>query len=230
MTMTTPRTGSTVPDNLRTSSPAWALAGIGAAFAAMAGIVGSGLSGAVYDPDLQGDAEGITAKLGDLVAPLMLFHVATVISALLLVVFAAGLHRYLGQRLLGDSLLPRVASQGIVLVTVMQLVGTALDTEFIFGVQDPDMLVPESAVMFGHWVGTVPWVWAGAGVAALALAVAVFRHAAAPRWIGLVSAVLGTITTLLAISPLQYMAGMTGPLWLLVCASGLAVVERRTRA
>lgn len=230
MTMTTSRTASTVPDNLRTSSPAWAVAGVGAGVAAIAGLIGSGLSGAVYDPDLQGDADGITARLGELAGPLMLFHIATVVSALLLVVFAAGLHRYLSRRLLTDSLLPRVASQGVLLVAVMQLVGTALDTEFVFGVQDPDLLVPETAVMFGHWIGTLPWVWAGAGIAALALGVAGVRHGAAPRWLGFTSMVLGGVTVLFAISPLQYMAGMTGILWLLVAATAFALLERRARA
>lgn len=229
MTMTTPRIGNTAPEQRRTTSPAWALAGVGAAVAGIAGIVGSGLSGAVYDPDLQGDADGITERLGELVGPLLLFHIATVVSALLLTVFAAGLHRHLSRRLLPDSLLPRVASQGLLLVAVLQLVGTALDTEFIFGVQDRELLVPETAVMFGHWIGTVPWVWAGAGVAALAVAVAGLRHAAVPRWLGVASAVLGGLTTLLAISPLQYMAGVTGPLWLLVVAVAFVIAERRAR-
>jgi hypothetical protein len=34
----------------------------------------------------------------------------------------------------------------------------------------------------------------------------------------------------LGMSPLQYMAGMTGPLWLLVTAAGLALGDRARRA
>ena len=99
--------------------------------------------------------------------------------------------------------------------------GSALTTEFVFGVQDPELLVPETAVFFGHWIGTVPWVWAGAGVTALAVGIAGRSFNAVARWLTWTSLVLGAITTLFGISPLQYMAGMFGPIWLTVAAIGL---------
>jgi hypothetical protein len=143
------------------------------------------------------------------------------VAALLLVVFAAGLCRHLQSSTPAGHLAPQVARSGLLLVSVALLMGSSLTTEFVFGIQDPDLLVPETAVFFGHWIGTVPWVWAGAGVAALAVGVAGRRYAAVPGWLTWVSLVLGTLTTLFAISPLQYMAGMTGPLWLLVTAVAL---------
>jgi hypothetical protein len=57
--------------------------------------------------------------------------------------------------------------------------------------------------------------------------VAALRHGAAPRWIGWVSAVLGGLTLIAGVSPLQYMAGFTGPLWLLVVALGFTLGGRR---
>ena len=54
-----------------------------------------------------------------------------------------------------------------------------------------------------------------------------FRHAAAPRWIGAVSVVLGGLTLVAGLSPLQYLAGFTGPVWLLVVALGFALGDRR---
>jgi hypothetical protein len=39
--------------------------------------------------------------------------------------------------------------------------------------------------------------------------------------------VLGGLTLLLGISPLQYMAGFVGPLWLLVAAIGFAAGDRK---
>ena len=60
-------------------------------------------------------------------------------------------------------LLPQVAASGLLLVSVAQLMGTALTTEFVFGLQDSDDIGAEAAVFFGHWIGTVPWLWAGAG-------------------------------------------------------------------
>jgi len=199
----------------------WVYAGVGAGIAGITAIVGSSMSNAVYDSDLAGDAAGITEKMSEQVAQLLVFHVGAMVAALLLVVFGAGLRRHLARRLPDGALAPQVAATGLTLVSVALLVGTALNTEFIFGLMDTDLLVPETAVLYGHWVATVPWVWAGVGLAALAVGQAGRSHAAVPRWLTWVSLVLGGLTTLLAISPLQYMAGMTGPLWLLVVAFGL---------
>jgi hypothetical protein len=106
--------------------------------------------------------------------------------------------------------------------------GSGLTTEFAFGVQDPELLVPESAVFFGHWIGTIPWLWAGVGLTATAVGIASLRHGAYARWLGWTSLVAGGIVLLFAISPLQYMAGMVGPLWLTLASAGL-LLSRRTR-
>ena len=151
---------------------------------------------------------------------IMAFHVATMVSALLMVVFAAGLHHDLARRLPEGSTLPMVASSGLLLVAAAQLLGSGLTTEFVFGVQDPDLLVPETAVLFGHWIGTVPWLWGTAGLTAVALGLAA-RPGGYPRWLGLLGLGLGTLLLLLAVSPLQYMAGMVGPVWLTLTAIGL---------
>jgi hypothetical protein len=199
----------------------WVYAGIGAGIAGIAAIVGSSMSNAVYDADLAGDAAGITEKMGEQTAALLIFHVGAMAAALLLVVFGAGLRRYLARRLPEGSLAPQVAATGLVLVSVALLMGSALNTEFIFGLMDTDLLVPETAVFYGHWVGTVPWVWAGAGLTALAVGHAGRTHQVVPGWLTWVSLVLGGLTALLAVSPLQYMAGMTAPLWLVIAAFGL---------
>jgi hypothetical protein len=199
----------------------WVVAGIGAAVASIAGIASSMMSGAVYEPSLAGDAAGIVEKMSEQVVPMVVFHVASAIAALLLVVFAAGLRRFLIERTPLDHLAPQVASTGLLLVSVALLMGTALNTEFIFGLFDTSLLVPETAVFYGHWIGTVPWYWAGAGLAALAVGVAGRRYGAVSGWLTWVSLVLGAITTMLAVSPLQYMAGMTGPLWLLIVTIAL---------
>ena len=145
----------------------------------------SGLVGAVYEEDIAGDAVAITARLAELTTPILVFHTATMVSALLMVVFAAGLRRDLAGRLPADSLLPSVASTGLLLVAVAQLIGSGLTTEFVFGVADPDLLVPETAAFFGHWIGTIPWLWGGAGLTAVAVAAAPrCGHGAYARWLG----------------------------------------------
>jgi hypothetical protein len=199
----------------------WLWAGVGAGVAGIAAVGVSGLITAVYDEDVAGNAAAITERLAEQTMPILLFHTAAMISALLLLVFAAGLHRRIALATPVGSLLPQVASSGLVLVSVALLMGSALTTEFVFGVKESGLLVPETAAMFGHWVNTVPWVWAGAGVTALALGVAGRRSAATAPWLTWASLVLGTLTTLFAVSPLQYMAGMTGPVWLTVAAIGL---------
>jgi hypothetical protein len=199
----------------------WVLAGIGAGLAGIATVVASSLANAVYDEKLAGNAAGITDRLAEQTVPILAMHTAAMLSAVLLLVFAAGLRRRLVNTTPEGSLLPQVAASGLMLVSVALLMGSALTTEFVFGVQDPDLLVPETAVFFGHWIGTVPWLWVGAGVAALALGIAGRKFKAVAPWLAWVSLALGALTVFLGISPAQYMAGMTGPLWLTIAAIGL---------
>ena len=214
------------PDRIDVTPPGkpqrgWAVAGLGAGLAGIGSCLASGLTGAVYEEAVAGDAAAIADRLSEMVPQIIAFHTAAMVSALLLVVFAAGLRRQLQARVSADSLLPSVASTGLLLVSVALLMGSGLTTEFVFGLADTDLLVPETAAFFGHWINTIPWLWGGAGLSALAVAVATFRHGSHPRWIGWLSLVLGSLTALFAISPLQYMAGMTGPLWLTIVSAGL---------
>lgn len=211
----------------RTASRSWALAGIGAGLAGIGSVVASGFTGAVYDEKIAGDAVAITERLAELTTQILVFHVATMVSALLLVVFAVGLRRRLASALPADSLLPGVASAGLMLVAAAQLLGSGLTTEFVFGVQDVDLMVPETAAFFSHWMGTIPWLWGTAGLAAVAVALAARRFGAVPRWLGLTSLVMGGLMLLIAVSPLQYMAGMVGPLWVTITAIGFAAGRTR---
>jgi len=214
----------------RPTGRAWVLAGLGAGLAGLASIVASGAVDAVYDPDNQGDAVAVAEAMTDQVPRVLVFHTATMVSCALLVVFAAGLHRHLVRRTHPDSIVPGVAAIGVVLVCVAQLMGAGLTTEFAFAFAAPDdAFVPEAVVVFGHWIGTIPWLWGGIGLTALAMASATFRQGAFPRWVGWTSVVLGGLTTLFLVSPVQYMAGMTGPLWLVAFSAALLRSVRRSR-
>ena len=209
----------------------WAATGVVAGLSAVVGIGASMQIDAVYRPGTEGDPEKIVAALGELVPQILVFHTATMLFTVLLVVFAAGLRRRLADQLPTRSLLPDVAAGGLGLVSVAGLLGSGLTTEFVFAVADPSIpLVPETAVLFNHWVGTIPWIWVGAGIAGVAVAVASLRHGGAAKWLGWVGLVLGGLTLVLGVSPLQYMAGMTGPIWLLVTALGLTLGDRATRS
>ena len=156
------------------------------------------------------------------------FHTFTCLGAVLLVVFAAGLHRRLGA-VLPDSSVPTIALSGLIGTAFVSIMGSGLDTEFVMGIPMTDLVQDANAAMFNHWVGTIPWLWTLAGLAGLAVYVA-YRRGGVPRWIGLVGLVLGGLTVLVGVSPAQYMAGMTGPLWLLVTALGFTYGDRAHRA
>ena len=159
--------------------------------AGVAGIVGIQASmtlDAVYDDTYAGDADAITERRAELVPNLLVFHVSTMLACVLVLVFAAGLRRRLAAQAPVGSLLPDLSAAGLLLVSVAALMGTGLDTEFIFAAQDTEKVVAESMAFDAHWTGTVNFLWVGAGVTGVALAAAALRHAAAPRWIGWVGA------------------------------------------
>ncbi len=213
----------------RTSAPTprgWALTGVGAGIAGIVSVQASAALSVNWQ-ETAGDAEAIVADYAGRTGTLILFHTATVLTALLVLVFAAGLARRLGVQAPAGSLLPSVASGGLLLVSAAALLGSGLDTQFMFGFADPGTIVPESGAFYTDWIATIPWLWVGAGLSAVAVAVAALRHGAAPRWIGAASAVLGGLILLAGLSPLQYMAGFVGPVWLVVVALGFALGDRR---
>ena len=211
-----------------TSSRAWAYVGAAAGLAGVVGIQASLQIDAVYDEKYAGDAERITDRLGDDVPQLLVLHVAMTGAAVLLLIFAAGLRRRLRAQAPAGSLLPDVAAGGLMLTAVAGLMGAGFTTEIVFGVTDDTVPIdPEFAAVVGHWIGTIPWLWVGAGLTGVTVAVAALRHAAAPAWLGWVGAVLGGVTLLIGLSPLQYMAGFTGPVLVLVLGLGFAFGDRR---
>lgn len=230
--VTTSTTSTTVRPDLSTAagtrpSRTWGLAGIGAGLAGIGTIVTSSGINAVYDPDLKGDAVGRAEKLADQTVSMYAFHTVTALGAVLLVVFAAGLYQRL--RATSDGAAPLVAFAGLVGTAVVTVLGSGLDTEFMMGLPQEGVIDPYNAVFYNHWTGTIPWCWVLVGLSGLAVHV-VARAQGAPRWVGRVGLVLGGITLLAGISPLQYVAGMTGPIWVLVTAIGFVVGDKAFRA
>ena len=215
----------------RTSAPSrlWAYAGIGSALLGAATIVTSSAAGYVYeDKYSHGSIDGIAGELSDNTGLLFAFHSITALGALLMVVFAAGLFRRL-RATARDGLAPVVALVGLAGTAVVSIMGSGLDTEFMMPAGADTATVDDaSAAIYGHWVGTIPWLWTLAGLAGLAL-FAVSRSRGVPRWLGMVGLVLGGLTVVLGVSPLEYMSGVTGVLWLLVTAIGFAAGDRSFR-
>jgi len=220
---------TTITPERTTPGPIWAWTGAVAGLAGVVGIQASMAMSAAYNEDTAGNAVAIMQAFADERTPMLVMHLTLMVSTVLLLVFAAGLQRRLRRGTPEFSLVPTVAAFGFVLTSVATLMGTGLDTELLFGLGNTDQMVPEVAVFASHWMGTIPWLWVGAGVSGVAVAVASLRHGATPRWIGWVSVVLGGLTLLLGISPLQYMAGFVGPVWVLVAGVGFALADRQSR-
>jgi hypothetical protein len=205
----------------------WAVVGIVSGVAAIASIQLSMASTPVYDAATPPTPEWIAGQLASNVPVLIGFHLSTTVAALLLMIFTAGLKRRLDTQAPADSLLPTVSAIGLVITSALLILGAGLNTEFIFGLATPGMIPATDVSFYSHWVATIPWLWVAAGVSAVALGLAAIRGAA-PRWIGIVSLVLGGLTALLGISPLQYLAGFVGPVWLLVVSLGFTLGDRRS--
>jgi hypothetical protein len=221
-----PHSPGAAPD--RRTSRGWAFAGLGAGVAGIATIVLSSSIDVVYRSEFETSTDGVGAALADKAALMFAFHTVVVLGAVLMVVFAAGLYRRL-HAAMSDSLVPAIAASGLVGTAVVSILGSGLDTEFMMGIPQEDAVLDSNAAMYNHWIGTIPWLWVLAGLAGLALFSAA-RQGVVPRWIGRVGLVLGGLTVVLGISPLEYMSGVTGVLWLLVTAVGFVVGDRAHRA
>ncbi len=221
---------ATAPTRGTTSSRRWALSGLAAGVLGMATIVTSSMVDVVYREEFNGTTSGVAKALEDKAGVLFAFHSITTLGAIFMIVFAAGLHRRLRTRA-GDSLAPMVAFAGLVGTAVVSVLGAGLDTEIMMplAAQDGPTVPDSTASFYNNWIGTIPWVWVLAGVAALAV-FAASRAQVVPRWIGIVGLVLGGLTTLLGVSPLEYMAGVTGTLWLVITSIGFLVGDRAERS
>ena len=211
-----------------TTSRAWAFAGVGAAVTTLASGVSAGMVNAVYDPAISDDADAVLARLGDFTPHMIAFQVLASIAAVLLGVFGVGLHRRLGRATDDASLAPSLAAFGLLGTAVVLVMGTSLNTEFAFGVAGEGIVVPEAAVFYNHWIGTVPACWLLSGLSALAVWTAA-RRGGVPRWLGRVGLAFGVLTLVVGILPVQDMAGLTGALWLLVTALGFAFGDKAAR-
>jgi hypothetical protein len=217
--------GTPDPAATPTRSRAWAFAGVGSSVLLAATIVTSTMVDVVYRDEFHGTVDGVAAALGDKTGVMFVLHTVGMLAAVLLLVFAAGLHRRL-RDVAPDSLAPMIAFAGLAGTAVVAVMGAGLDTEFMTTLgRDEQMVSDPSAAMYNHWIGTIPWLWTLAGLAGLAL-FAVARQGGVPRWIGRVGLVLGGLTLLLGISPLEYMAGPVAFLFLLPVSLGLAFGDR----
>ena len=217
-----PATSSEILTSESPTSRRWLTAGVVAGLAGIGSIVASSMTGAVYEDDIAGDAVAITDRLSEMVPQILLFDTATMVSALLMVVFAAGLYRQLRGRARRRQPAPRrrLDRPGADLggpdhgLGSHHRVRVRSRSAGLAGARDGRLLRPlarHHPVALGR--GRPDRRLDGGRRAP--------RYGAYARWIGWTSAVLGGLALLFAVSPLQYMAGMVGPLWLTIATLGL---------
>ncbi len=209
MTSAPPLTTAHLPRRPRPGPPAgrgWAVVGAIAGLAGVVGIQASLSIDAVYNKKSAGDAELITERLEDFVPNLLTLHFAMMTASLLLLVFAAGLRRRLQGQAPAGSLLPDVAAGGLLLTAVATLMGVAFSTEIIFAHHRRGPVAMDVGVrrrgraLDRHRAVAVGRCRRHRSSPSPSRAI---RHAAAPRWIGWAAAVLGGLTTIAGMSPLQ---------------------------
>lgn len=224
---TTDRRTLTDGDGVATApatSRRWGWAGILAGLGGIALFVLAGAMGDMPDSALA-DNERVLRQVADADVAVWLIGVISTFSAAALVVFGAGLRRLLAGQEPGTSLVPSVASSGVLLTAATLLVGGGISTELFWhllqevGRSDADTVAANLAI-----INTIPWVWAGLGLSAGAVAVAGIRRGSVPRWLAWTSAVLTALVVLTQLVPLQYLALVPGALWLI--ATGVAVLRR----
>jgi hypothetical protein len=207
----------------------WALAGVGASISLAVTVVASGAIDVIYRDEFRGTDAGVSDALGDKTSWMFAMHTAGMLAAVLLVVFAAGLHRRL-RAVAADSIAPMVAFAGLAGTAVVAVMGAGLDTEFMTTVgSDEPFASDSSAVMYNHWIGTIPWLWVLAGLAGLAV-FSVSRRGGAPRWMGLVGLVFGGLTVVAGVSPMEYVAALPAFLMMVPLSLGFLLGDKQHRA
>ncbi|QIG44266.1 hypothetical protein G5V58_17130 [Nocardioides anomalus] len=220
---TSPVSDTLAPQRGRT---AWAAAGALAALGGVATMLLQGTLNAAYDSSISGDPEAIAAAMAEVKGHAALFHLAVSLSAVLLLPFGAGLVRRLRRGLDADSLLPWVAGAGVLLTSAVLILGSGLDTEFGVFPPEPGDVPAEHISFYGHWIGTIPWLWTGLGATAGCVALAGVRRVV-PRWHAVAGFVLGGATLAFGVSPMEYMALLPATLWLLVTGLAFTLGDRR---
>ena len=61
-----------------------------------------------------------------------------------------------------------IAFAGLLGTSIVTVMGSGLDTEFILAFVDGEAVDPANAALYNHWIGTIPWIWALAGLSGLA--------------------------------------------------------------
>lgn len=206
----------------------WAWGGIAAGIGGLLVFAAAGPLWPYAESDLR-DSALMVGKLEDSTMwAVYATQFAFTLAAFGAVLFGAGLRRRLERQCPAGSLVPMTAYLGMLLVGVMNLVGTGMGTEMFHAVLNREKTDPDTIVAGLSQLGTYGWLWTGLLLTAASLAVAAFRQGAVSRWIGVVSVLFGLGLLATALAPLQYMALFVGAPYLLVIGAAFAFGRARS--
>ncbi len=211
---------TTVP----TTGTGWARCGVGAG---LGGIITFVMVGALaIDESAMADNAEIAEALTDKAPWVWAYQVVGVATALLVAVFAAGLHRRLSQQAPAQSLTPMLSAGGLFLTSALTLVGSGIATEMFHGLrQDTDALDPDTLAAQLAILNTMGWVWVGAVLATASVAVVGLKHGSVSRRLAIGSVIVTALVALTNVTPFQYMAMPFVALWLIGAGLSFARAE-----
>jgi hypothetical protein len=219
-----PYTAADTTVAIRTGPPprAWAWAG---AAGGLIGVVGLMLTGDLYDAEtgVVGDNTALAAAVAARAVLVWINQLVTVVTAVCMVVFAAGLRRHLAVQEPAGSLVPGVAAAGLALTAVALFIGGGIATELFWALTGPQPSDPDTVGAHLAIYNTTAWLWGGVGLTAGAVAIGGLRHGSVGRGLAVFSVPMALLIGATQVLPVQYISVLPSALWVLVAALVLTV-------
>jgi hypothetical protein len=218
-------------DEARHRAPgrAWAWTGAAGALVGAAGLL---VTGNTYDVDtgVVADNAALARAVAENAGLVWAQQVLCAVVAGCFLVFAAGLHRYLGRQEPQGSLVPGVVAAGVVVTAAAVLVGGGISTELYWALTGDQPFDPDTVGAHLALYNTLPWLWAALGLSAAAVAVGGLRNGSVGRGTAWFSAGCALLLAATQAFPVQYAAVVPGALWVLGTGAALALGGRRSAA
>jgi len=202
----------------------WAYAGLLGGIGSFLFFLGPGMMLSTSTDALADNAD-VLAEVEGKAGWVWAFQTTGVALAVLLAIFAVGLRRRLAGQEPAGSLVPDLASLGLILMSIMTLVGTGISTEMFHALRNADEVDPDTIATHLAIYNTMAWVWAGGMLTTGAIAVAGFRHGSVSRRLGRFAAVMTGLVVLTQVLPFQYLAVLPMSIFLIVCGVSMVRTE-----
>jgi hypothetical protein len=202
----------------------WAYAGLLSGIGSFLFFLGPGMMLSTSTDALADNAD-VLAEVEGKAGWVWAFQTTGVALAVLLAIFAVGLRRRLAGQEPAGSLVPDLAGLGLILMSIMTLVGTGISTEMFHALRNADEVDPDTIATHLAIYNTMAWVWAGGMLTTGAIAVAGFRHGSVSRRLGRFAAVMTGLVVLTQVLPFQYLAVLPMSIFLIVCGVSMVRTE-----